>query len=230
MNWEAAIPFVTMLLRRRCLNGQKSSRRGWIGISSYSCMKKKKNQKNCCPINVILLRTLWGGCTSLLSPYQFLAWAWGVSCASAPSCATPEQQVSSSSVSSKANSISLLTLFVLLGMNSRVSAGTDQFNITGCKMLQLWYSHSLVCYSLVHHYAVANFPCAGMCNLYLGYRNPFPPGIFTAEGWFSQLGFRSYSNIRDLLLLSLYQHACGISRRQFISWRKVNFHKIIEYP
>lgn len=50
MNWEAAIPFVTMLLRRRCLNGQKSSRRGWIGISSYSCMKKKIIKRTVVPL------------------------------------------------------------------------------------------------------------------------------------------------------------------------------------
>lgn len=49
-NWEAVIPFVTMFLRQQCLNGQKSSRKGWMGISSYSCMKKKKIKRTVVPL------------------------------------------------------------------------------------------------------------------------------------------------------------------------------------
>lgn len=127
-NWEAVIPFVTMFLRQQCLNGQKSSRKGWMGISSYSCMKKKKNQENCCPINVILLRTIWGDTppfclhTNSLHGHGGSPVWW--------SLLHHVLHLSSKFLLplSRAKQISSSSSLWVKGMNSRVSAGTDQCN------------------------------------------------------------------------------------------------------
>lgn len=110
-------------------------------------------------------------------------------------------------ISGKAHLISHLTPHCFSwGWTADSLLGLISATLMTAKMLWLQYSHSCMCATAFPITALLLAPHVLACvNYTSGIKNPFPPGNSSAEGWFSQPGPGSCSNIwhRELPLFSM---------------------------